>query len=295
MRTSLLSLFLVAVPPIVGSFIVLAVAAVGWSVWITHLLAIFLACCLGLAGSHMRKQGNHQNIAAAVVILTLIGLAIPLFGDATGPERWIPAGPLRLYAAPFLLPSFIAACSVFVTKNSKYQIMSLAAVFVAALLLALQPDASQVLGLLVASAVVNVQYRLGTLCLMAALIPLSLVTAGAFFLPDPLTPLPHVEEVFALAFGHSLLAGIAIFAGSLALIVGLWIKSLNGPLWLFAVAAYYFVLFLCSTAGITPAPLVGYGAGPILGFGLMVGLAGWFNHQNRPNKLMQPTANMAAH
>ncbi len=294
MNTSFLSLFFVAVPPIVGSFIVLALAAVGWGVWITHLLAIFLACCLALAGSHMSKPGNHQNMAFVVVILTLIGLAIPLFGNSTGPERWIAVGPLRLYAAPLLLPSFIAACSVFITKDVKYQIMSLVAVLVAALLLALQPDASQVLGLLVASAVVIVQYRLSLLCFSVIVIPLALVTMWAFYLPDPLTPVPHVEEVFALAFGHSLLAGVAIIASALALIVGLWIRSVSGSLWLSAVAAYYMVLFLCSTAGITPAPLVGYGAGPILGFGLMAGLAGWFKHQNRPDKSMPPIANAAA-
>ncbi len=294
MNTSFLSLLFVAVPPIVGSFIVLALAAVGWGIWITHLLAIFLSCCLGLAGCHMNKPGNQQNMAFVVVILTLIGLAIPLFGDSTGPERWIPAGPLRLYAAPLLLPSFIAACSVFIAKDGKYQIISFAAVVVAAVLLALQPDASQVLGLLVASAVVILRYRLGILCFSAIVIPLALVTMWAFSLPDPLAPVPHVEEVFALALGHSLFAGVAVIGSALALIVGLWLKSVSGSLWLSAVAAYYMVLFLCSAAGITPAPLVGYGAAPILGFGLMVGLAGWFKHQNRPNKSMQPTANAAA-
>ena len=108
--------------------------------------------------------------------------------------------------------------------------------------------------------------------------PLVLVTMWAFSLPDPLAPVPHVEEVFALGLGHSLFAGVAVIASAIALIVGLWMQSVSGSFWLSAVAAYYTVLFICSTAGITPAPLVGYGAGPILGFGLMVGLLGWFEH-----------------
>lgn len=291
MNTSSLSLFIVAVPPIVGSFIVLALADVGWSVWISHLMAILAACCLGLMGCHMNKRGNHLNVACVVVILTLIGLAIPLLGDSTEPERWIPVGPLRFYVAPLLLPSFIAACSVFMAKDGKYQMMYLAAALVAALLLALQPDASQVLGLLVASSVVIVHYRLGTFYFSAIVIPLALVTMWAFSLPDPFAPVPHVEEVFALALGHSLLAGIAVIASAFALIFGLWRQSINISPGLSAVAAYYMVLFVCSTAGITPAPLVGYGAGPILGFGLMVGLLGWFKNLNRPNKSMQPTVN----
>ncbi|MFL5555974.1 MAG: hypothetical protein ACJ78D_09285 [Gemmatimonadaceae bacterium] len=39
------------------------------------------------------------------------------------------------------------------------------------------------------------------------------------------------------------------------------------------VAVYYAVLYACSVAGLTPAPLIGYGAGPLLGFGLMVAAA----------------------
>ena len=49
----------------------------------------------------------------------------------------------------------------------------------------------------------------------------------------------------------------------------------GGQPWLSAVAAYHAVLFACSIAGLTPAPLIGYGAGPLLGFGLMVAVAGW--------------------
>lgn len=289
MHPSFLSLFIVAALPIIGSFIVLALAAVGRGVWIIHLSAIFLACCIALAGNHMSKLGHRQTTAFVVVILTLIGLAIPLLGDSSGPERWISVGSLRLYVAPLLLPSFIAACSVFVGENNKHQMIPLAAVLGAALLLALQPDASQVLALLVASAVIVMRCQLGVLRSSVVVFPLVLVTLWAFSLPDPLAPVPHVEEVFALALGHSLFTGVVIIASAIALIVGLWTHSISGPFWLSAVAAYYALLFVCSTAGITPAPLVGYGAGPILGFGLMAGLLRWLEHQNLPNKPKQPT------
>ncbi len=293
MYISFLSLFIVAIPPIAGSFIVLALADVGRGVWVIHLVAIFLACCLALAGHLMSKLGHRQITVYAVVILALIGLAVPLFGGSSEPERWISVGPLRLYASPLLLPCFIAACSVLARKDGKHQIISLAAVLGAALLLVLQPDASQVLGLLVASIVIAVQCRLSLFRLGVVVVPLVLATVWAFSLPDPLVPVPHVEEVFALALSHSLFTGIAVIACAFALIVGLWVQSLSGPFWLSAVSAYYAVLFICSTMGMTPAPLVGYGAGPILGFGLMVGLLGWFEHQDQPGKSMKPTADAA--
>ncbi len=295
MHTSSLSLLIVAIPPIVGSLVVLALAAVGKGIWITHLLAISLGCCLVFIGSYLRNLGNRKITAFAIIILTLLGLASPLLGgDSSGPERWITVGPVRLYVAPLLLPSFIAACSVFVGKDTRRQMITFAAVLVTALLLALQPDASQVLGLTVASAVVIAQRRLGILRLGVVVFLLGAVTILVFSLPDPLEPVPHVEEVFALAIGHSLFAGVAIIASAVALIVGLWMQSLSEPFWLTAVASYYMVLFVCSTIGITPAPLIGYGAGPIMGFGLMAGLLGWLEHQNLPNKSMQPIADATA-
>lgn len=286
-QTAPLSLLIVAAPPIVGSCIVLALASVGLSVWITHSIVILFACGLALSNSLVSKLGQQEIAVNTVVILTLVGLAIPMLGDSAEPERWLPIGPLKLYAAPLLLPSFIAACSVSMGRGSKHELITLAAVLGAALALALQPDASQALGLLVASVVVILQNQPGVYRFGLAVSPLVLITLWAFSLPDPLQPIPHVEEVFALGLAHSLLAGIAIIASAVALVAGLWLRSVAGPRWLSAVAAYYGVLFLCSIVGITPAPLVGYGAGPILGFGLMAGLLGVFGHQDQHIKSVQ--------
>lgn len=294
MHISSISLFTVAAPPIVGSFIVLALADVGWGIWGTHLVAIFLACGLAMSGALIKKAGHCRFATFAIVILTLIGLAISLLGESSEPERWMSVGPLMLYAAPLFLPSFIAACSVFVSKDGKHQIVSLAVVIGAALILSFQPDASQVLGLLVASVVVVMQFRLGIFKLSLVVVPMLLITVWVFSLPDPLAPVPYVEEVFALGLSHSLFAGIAIIVSAIALVVGLWIKSMKGPLWLSAVAAYYASLFACSIAGLTPAPLVGYGAGPILGFGLMLGTLRCLEPQLLPNNPIQPTANVSA-
>lgn len=280
MRRTSLSLLIVAISPILGSFVVLALASVGRGVWTAHLLAISLACSLVFIGNLFSNLSNPKITAFTIIILTLLGLATPILGsDLSGPERWITVGPIMLYIAPVLLPVFIAACSVFVDNGGKHQMITFCAVLVSALLLALQPDASQVLGLTVASAVVIAQRRLEIFRLGVVLLLLAAVTLWAFSLPDPLEPVPHVEGVFALALDHSLLAGAAISASAVALIVGLWIQSFRGPSWLVAVASYYLVLFVCSTIGITPAPLVGYGAGPILGFGLMAGLSGSFENR----------------
>lgn len=80
-----------------------------------------------------------------------------------------------------------------------------------------------------------------------------------------------MEGVFELTLGYSLLAGVAVIASAAALIVSLHLTSSDEGRGLSVVAAYYAVLYACSVSGLTPAPLIGYGAGPWLGFGLAVG------------------------
>jgi hypothetical protein len=76
-----------------------------------------------------------------------------------------------------------------------------------------------------------------------------------------------VEGVFALALAHSAAAGAAVVSASAMFVAGLWARVDR------SIAAYYAALFACSVAGLTPAPLIGYGAGPWLGYGLFVALA----------------------
>jgi cell division protein FtsW (lipid II flippase) len=276
------SLLILAAAPILCSFSVLAFAGLGKTAWLTHGAAIFLAYGLAWVLGKINQTSVPRMAVAGAIIFALIGLAIPLLEESVEPRRWVSIGPLKLYVAPVLLPSLIAACAILAGKKGNFLLIALAVVLLATLLLAFQPDASQVLGLLVAAGVVVMQKRLSVLHISAALLPLVLATVWTFSRPDPLVPLPHVEEVFAFAFAHSILAGVITTISALALILGLWISSQKGPDWLLAVAAYYAVLFACSTLGLTPAPLIGYGAGPVLGFGLMVGLLGMLTPKDSP-------------
>jgi hypothetical protein len=85
-----------------------------------------------------------------------------------------------------------------------------------------------------------------------------------------------------LALSHSLFAGALVIASAIVFVVGLQANSFGGRTWLSMVAVYYAVLFACSVAGLTPAPLIGYGAGPLLGFGLMVAAASWLDAKVLP-------------
>ena len=195
----------------------------------------------------------------------------------------------NLYMAPALLPSFLVACSVWIARGGRSQHFAFTAIVGASVLLAAQPDASQALALLAASAVAVARSPSRSPVSIVALAFAALATAWAFSQPDPLQPVAHVEGVFALALGHSLFAGAAVIASAAALVVGLHVNSSGGRTWLSVVAVYYAVLYACSVAGLTPAPLIGYGAGPLLGFGLMVAAASGLDAKVLPNNSSKPT------
>ncbi len=272
MRSASLSFASISVAPIAASFVILTVADVGKGVWLVQILAVCLAALLAFVGVRFVRVSNREIAAFVVIALALLGLGAPLLGSAAGPERWLPVGSFSLYMAPVLLPSFLATCSIFLRDRGR--VIVLAALVVAGGLLAAQPDASQVLALCVGAAVLLLHEKCGFIWSGVVLIGLMLATFLAFIQPDPLQPVPHVEGVFALAFSQSWLAGVTVAGSAVVFLVGLCWKSRPQMPWFLAVAAYYMVLYACSLGGLTPAPLVGYGTGPILGFGLLVAMSG---------------------
>ena len=289
MHLSHSQLLLIAVPAVAASMAVLTFGEVGRSTWIIQVLAICLACAVALMGAQLSRRTNAPFPAGPIIVFALLGIAVPLLAEAPGPERWASLGPINLYIAPALLPSLLAACSVWIARGGRSQNFAFTAIVGASVLLAVQPDASQALALLVASAVAIARSPSRSPVSIVALIFVALATAGAFSQPDTLQPIAHVEGVFALALGHSLFAGAAVIASAAALVAGLHANSSGGRSWLSVVAVYYAVLFACSVAGLTPAPLIGYGAGPLLGFGLMVAVASGLDAKVLPDSSPKPT------
>lgn len=234
------SLLLSAVLPIAASIAVLAFADVSPSVWTMHLVLLCVTLLLVAVGRLLGGWMRRGVSAMIVVALTLIGIAIPLLDESRGPTRWIAFGPFNLYMAPGLLPSFRAGSARLGRGRGTGELIALTASVCASVLLAFQPDASQVLALLV------------------------------------------VEGVFALALDRSLFAGVAVILSAVAFIACLCFVSKRGPAWLAAVAAYYSMLYVCSVAGLTPAPVIGFGAGPLLGFGLLVAVSQWIDMRPEP-------------
>jgi cell division protein FtsW (lipid II flippase) len=259
--------------PILASAVIFSLATLDKRLWMIQLAAIGITGVLAFIGTQIRQRTRITWPVKSVLLITLLGLAAPLLTSISGPQRWILLGPLNLYVAPVLLPSFLIACAVLIAQRGVSAQLACAAMIGASVLLSIQPDASQVLALLAALVIVFWQCKIRSKAFVATLILVLLNCIWAFTRPDPLQPIAYVEGVFELAFDHSLLAGIMVAACASAFLIGLNRCASEGQYWLSAVAAYYAVLFGCSLIGLTPAPLIGYGAGPWLGFGLMLASA----------------------
>lgn len=199
-----------------------------------------------------------------------LSLLVPFLTDTqSGPERWLLLGSVRLYVAPVVLPAALFLLGApLIRAPSLYA----ASVTAGAVALVLQPDASQMsafaLGML-ALVVSRTQFML-RFALLAVLLS---CTAVAWHIPDPLMPVRHVEGAFGLAAEVSSFALVAALASATlpvaALIWAAWLTRSSGT---FAVAVYYAALFAQAPLQVTPVPLLGFGAGTILGYFLVAGM-----------------------
>ncbi|MCU0866498.1 MAG: hypothetical protein MUC36_22160 [Planctomycetes bacterium] len=263
-QAALLPLLLTALPVFGASLIVLALARVGIGVCYVQAAAIALAPVL--AASVAAFSTERRSVGITLGCLALV--ALPLVTTGPGPQRWLHLGALSIYVAPIAIPVALVAAAAALREGRGPQPLALA---VLAWLLALQPDFAQVLALTAAAAFVLFG-RERRLVDVVALLPFAFAGWWAASRPDPLLPVEHVELVFALAFARAPWAGLCVSLAALATVTLLAVRLARIDRALLAVPAYYAVLFVVSLSGITPAPLIGFGAGPWLGFGCMLGM-----------------------
>jgi hypothetical protein len=264
---ALLPLLLPALPALAASGIVLSVAAVGAELWCVQAAAVGLAPLL--AASFAVAANERRRVGIVLGCLAL--LALPLVLGGNGPQRWLRVGALSVYVAPIAIPVALVA-AVGAARRGLARWSPVPAMLVAgALLLALQPDFAQAIALTVGVAFVLVG-RARPLVDLVGLLPFVLACGWAASRPDPLVPVEHVELVFALAFARAPLAGLFVSLAAFVTVAWLAVRLAGIDRALLAVPAYYAVLLGISLSGITPAPLIGYGAGPWLGFGCALGM-----------------------
>jgi hypothetical protein len=226
-----------------------------------------VAAAIGLFLLRISHKTSVTGATWLVVAMTLT-LFIPVLANSEAvPRRWLIFGVARLYLAPIVLPLIVFFLCAAVQSSLIFVLSAIAA----AIALTLQPDAAQLsafsVALLVVSLVAARVPRLVGIAVAAILICCNILV---WRIPDQLSPVRFVEGVFQLSAEISVFAlAAAIACAALPVIALMWISRVAASKAAIAVALYYACLFAMAPLQVTPIPLLGFGAGPILGYMLV--------------------------
>ena len=244
-------------------------AGLGYLAWDgaldTYLATNAIALLLGLAAVFALRAPEALGTVRILLAILLIVLALPL---VTGPEikgiaRWIPLGPVQLHAGSIALPAF--ACLAARDENMRVGWL-LAATFFAVL----QPDAACAFALCGAAAGL---YFSGGDWRDAVATGVAFFAGIAASIRGELPVQPFVERVLVTLSLEAPFLALVLFA-SLVASFFLIAHALYRPKpERFALAGALFGFSLLGVVSNYPSVLIGYGASPILGFGLALALS----------------------
>lgn len=271
----ILTIILSAVPALIGSLMIMRAADAGRGPIIQQSIVAVAVIAAAWFRSRRERGGpepRHRTIVTLFAV-TLIALMMPLFDfDDHGPRRWIEVGGFRLYVAAALLPTmtFFLAESIHRERGPTTLVFATGI----AAILAVQPDAPQCTAFSAAllTAIGFSGRRRAQKSIFLAAFGACVWTAWQR--PDPLEPVPYVEGVFRVAWssGEVCLAG-ALWVALLPLTVLVRFAHLKRSPALLSTAFYYVAIGVFVAKELTPMPLLGFGAAPILGYFLFTGFA----------------------
>lgn len=217
----------------------------------------------------------------------LVGAGVALAATLASPglqgvHRWIDLGPLHLNVAQIVLPAAIVALA---GQGRRLAVLTSAVLLG---VLAAQPDASQATALGAALLILILPGRSSRATRAAALVAIAVAVSLSWLRPDPLGPVPEVEQIMALAWTASPALGVGAWC---ALIGACLSPRLSRGRPATALAAYALVTAVAPLAGWYPVPLVGMSMSPILGLWLGEGLLA--AQARRPASACSPAASDA--
>lgn len=229
------------------------------------------ALALALAWIMLGRLPTDRKVRLGIAAVAALALFLPLLigPEVGGVRRWLPAGPVSLHSGALLLPLI----TVLAAREER---LGPAIMALAGAALALQPDAAALAALATASAVLAWLHRsIAFAAVAAASAALAIITFGAGTLEPQLfteSVLPHVAE--RSLFKTACLAILLFVVPLWHLVIDPQTQRGEG----FALAALLVAFGAMAVIAPFPYPLIGYGASPILGFGLALGAAARREH-----------------
>lgn len=222
------------------------------------------ALALALAWTMLGRLPTGRRLHLAIAAMAALALFLPLLigPEVGGVRRWLPAGPVSLHSGALLLPLI----TVLAAREER---LGPATFALAGVALVLQPDAAALAALAAASAVLAWLHRSAAYAAVATGgTALAVITFSAGTLePQVFTEnvLPHVAELSWFKAGC---LAILLFVVPLwHLVIDPQVRRSEG----YALSALLVAFGAMAMIAPFPYPLIGYGASPILGFGLALG------------------------
>lgn len=230
--------------------------------WALNLAAWGIGALMAIAIVRGLSRGRAWPMiaisGAAAIAATLAG------PGQIGVHRWLAIGPLLFNVAALVLPAVIVALARLGRGNRAAQAIALGI----AVILALQPDASQAWGFALACLALLLPDRAPS-AVVQAIVVIALA-ALATIRPDPLEPVAEVEQIVSLALSiHPALAALEVTALAV-LPIGIWALT-PADRAARALALYCAAISIAPVFGWFPVPLVG--AGMSFPIGLWLGIA----------------------
>lgn len=247
--------------------------------WLPNLAAWGVGAIVALVVYRFASPLFARVMVFAAPVCLLASLANP---GQMGVHRWLDLGPVHANAAALLLPTFIVAMAGLV-RDVRWIWFAYA---VCAVVLILQPDASQSTAFAAAVLIVVGRLPVARVARIGIVLLVSFGAGLAWLRPDPLTPVTEVEGIVGLAYAISPLVAVVVFVAlGGATLAPVMIAARPEPSTVrtaaLALSTYFVLSALTLLFGAFPVPLVGIGMSPIVGFwlgaGLLAAIASWEN------------------
>ena len=265
------ALIAAAVPALLGSLLLLNFAEAPRALLVEQAAIALAALLASVISVRWLKTSSFLKPSPWLFLGMVVLLYLPLLDwQSSPPHRWLGLFGFRLYIAPVVLPVFLLLWHQALSTDKSTVSVSSVSALLAGLALFTQTDAAQLSALAIGSIPIFwclAIGRAGRLCLITALLGAAAVSWST---PDPLDPVTYVEGVFLLAASASgwwLFA--AVLVSALPIVILVWLARSTNSAGVLAVGLYFSVLLLLAPIQTTPVPLLGFGAGPVLGYFIM--------------------------
>jgi hypothetical protein len=295
-RTSMRRLLLLSapLPALIIGVLVMQRSGVSSGIWgqqIAAGLTLTALCAAVSLAPRLRRPLGFQGVEILALVVLLLLAATLAQPGLEGVRRWVSVGPLQWHSAfvtlPVLLVLFGKILEACPFRTGAWSIPL--ATTVAATVLVLQPDPSQLTAFGVAVVVQLFVRRSRTSSdwvTAGVILPAAIV---AWTRPDPLAPVPYVEGIVGRA---GTLGTVWVLASLLALALlslpfiahAVQLRSSHGGRTSLAVAVYFAIVSSMPLFGPYPVPILGYGISPMVGYFAVLGWLVLKSPANEPTR-----------